>query len=182
MTTNDILSYTNPYSPRGLKRRSKKLQKVVSSTSKFFEDYKRSTITKAEFNAIPDSYEPWPVNFGHHNGRANNSRFHPIPIIFKDGTRTCSVGSHLRVCTHPSFEGYVEVEWFEACPTHCGLGHMAMEQICAIADKHKQRLILVACPLMEHREPTPQEIKKLMNFYKKHGFVTLAENTMTRVP
>lgn len=184
MTTDYILSCTNKFSLRSKKRQSKRRQQA--STSGFFKDYRANTLSKAEFNALPNAFATWPTNFGQNVERAKHSRFFPVNCNVNGNSNhviVASVGSYLRLPSGEKWAGWVELEWLRADPVGCRVGHRAMAKLVAIADKHKQPLVLQAYPLLpNNRIPTLKEKKKLRNFYKEYGFRSIGGDLMIRRP
>lgn len=186
MTTNDIISYTNPYSRRAKKRRNKTLGKIkhYRSTSSFFQDYRKCTYTLQEFNAHPLALVNAKIeDFKCHNGRKQHARIFGFDVLVDDDTEGFApVFTHLRHCTWDGYERYVEVEWIRAFPAGQGLGGMAMNELCHLADKHMQPLTLQAYPLGEDK--SDDAFIRLRRFYSKFGFRPwdLKNNVMVRHP
>jgi hypothetical protein len=119
--------------------------------------------------------------FKHKNERCMNARYFAVPVIINEtDDGYAPVATHLRPCIEKGFEGYVELEWIEAFPKGQGLGGLAMNALCHLADLHMQPLILTAYPL--GKDKSDEALLSLMKFYVKFGFEPVIDNTMRRLP
>ena len=68
------------------------------------------------------------------------------------------------------------IEWIQSLIPEKGNAGKVMTFLCALADKHKVRLVLDAIPCGEPRIPK----RKLMAFYRRYGFRWTKEDEMVR--